>query len=258
MDSRGYLVGTHHGCCRTTSSSPRRAPSRTTQPGAALNVHLSPANVPSSHRTVPAHDGSCHQCRRARPFPLRACPQLLKTVRAEVHRPDTRFYFAALPRCRSNHCTIAALARSRSAPSNPCPAPSMRMNDAGTPAFVSAPCIVSPSTIGTVVSASPCTMSEGAARGETKRMGEYSAASASVSLMAANACRIRCVPHRERSVGGKYATSAATRLDSLSTASEADGSPESAVVPSSSASCPPALPPYTPMRLGSTPYSPAF
>ena len=27
------------------------------------------------------------------------------------------FYFAALPRCCSNHCTIAALARSRSAPS---------------------------------------------------------------------------------------------------------------------------------------------
>ena len=68
-------------------------------------------------------------------------------------------------------------------------------------------------------------MSEGAAPGETKRMGEYSAASASVSLMAGNACRISCVPHRERSVGGKYATTAATRLDSLSTASEADGSP---------------------------------
>src|SRR5207253_10291313 len=64
------------------------------------------------------------------------------------------------------YCTIAALARSRLAPSNPCPAPSMRMNDAGTPAFVSAPCIVSPSIIGTVVSASPCTMSEGAAPGE--------------------------------------------------------------------------------------------
>jgi len=36
----------------------------------------------------------------------------------------------------------------------------------------------------------------------------------------------------------------------IATASEADGSPESAVVPSSSASCPPALPPNTPMRLG--------
>jgi hypothetical protein len=93
----------------------------------------------------------------------------------------------------------------------------MRMNDAGTPAFVSAPCIVSPSTIGTTVSASPCTMSEGASPGETKRMGEYCAASASVNLVAGNA-RLFC--HRERSVGGKYATTAATRLGSLSTASE--------------------------------------
>src|SRR2546423_15167099 len=98
-------------------------------------------------------------------------------------------------------------------------------------------------------------MREGAAPAETKLMGEYSAACVSVSLMAGNACRIIGVPHRERSVGGKYATTAATRLDSLSTASEDDGSPESAVVPSSNASCPPALPPNTPMRLGSTPYS---
>jgi serine/threonine protein kinase len=48
---------------------------------------------------------------------------------------------------------------------------------------------------------------------------------------------------------------AATRLDSLSTGSEADGFPESPVVPSSSARCPPELLPKTPMRLGSTPYS---
>ena len=48
------------------------------QPGAALNVHPSPANVPPFRRTVPAHDRSCHQSRRARPFPPRACPQLLK------------------------------------------------------------------------------------------------------------------------------------------------------------------------------------
>src|SRR5688572_10473310 len=97
-------------------------------------------------------------------------------------------------------------------------------------------------------------MSDGAAPEETKRMGEYCDASASVNLVAGNA---RLFSHRERSVGGKNATTAATRLDSLSTESEADGSPESAVVPSSSASCPPALAPNTPMRLGSTPYSPA-
>ena len=54
---------------------------------------------------------------------------------------------------------------------------------------------------------------------------------------------------------GEFATTAATRLDSLSTASEADGSPESAVVPSSSASCPPELPPNTPRQWGSTPYT---
>jgi hypothetical protein len=56
-------------------------------------------------------------------------------------------YFAALPRCRSNHCIIAAWARSRSAgaaPANPCSAPLIRMNDAGTPALVKAEYIVCP------------------------------------------------------------------------------------------------------------------
>ena len=91
--------------------------------------------------------------------------------------------------------------------------------------------------------------------GRDEAKGEYCAASASVN--AAVAGKNRLFTNRTRSVGGKYATTAATRLDSLSTASEADGSPESAVVPSSSASCPPALPPNTPMRLGSTAYLPA-
>ena len=124
------------------------------------------------------------------------------------------------------------------------------MNDAGTRALVNAAYIVSPWSIGTAVSASPCTISDGAEVDETKRMGENCAASASVNLK--TGC---CVAHRARSVGGKFATTAATRLDSLSTVSAADGSPGSPVVPSSSASCPPALPPNTPRRLGSTPYS---
>src|SRR5262245_18793209 len=46
------------------------------------------------------------------------------------------------------------------------------MNDVGTPAFIKAAYIVSPCSIGTLVSASPCTMSEGADLGETKRIGE--------------------------------------------------------------------------------------
>jgi len=138
---------------------------------------------------------------------------------------------------------------------NPCPAPSIRTNDAGTPAFDSAAYMVSPSTIGTTMSASPCTIRVGAEPGETKRIGEYCAASACVNVRVAG--NTRAFPHRERSVGGKYATIAATRLDSRSTASEADGSPESGVVPSSRASCPPALPPNTPMRLTSTLYSAA-
>lgn len=83
-------------------------------------------------------------------------------------------------------------------------------------------------------------------------MGESCAASSSVNLK--TDC---CVAHRARSVGGKFATTAATRLDCFSTTSEAAGSPASPVVPSSSARCPPALLPKTPMRSGSTPYSPA-
>lgn len=167
----------------------------------------------------------------------------------EDHFPVRWFYFLAPSRCCSNHHIISALARVRSAPSKLCPAPARRTNDEAMPAFFNAAYIVSPSTIGTTLSASPCTMSDGAAPDETKRMGEYRAASASVNAVAGNACLFS---QRDRSVGGKYATTAATRLDSLSTLSEADGSPESAVVPSSSASCPPALLPNTPIRLEST------
>jgi hypothetical protein len=42
---------THYGCCRTTSWSPRLAPTRTIHPGAALKVHPSPVTVTSSRRT---------------------------------------------------------------------------------------------------------------------------------------------------------------------------------------------------------------
>ena len=50
---------------------------------------------------------------------------------------------------------------------------------------------------GTAVSASPCTMSDGAEPGETKRMGENCAASVSVNLK--TGC---CVANRARSVAG--------------------------------------------------------
>ena len=108
---------------------------------------------------------------------------------------------------------------------------------------------------GTSRSASPWIMSTGGSSALAKPMGETAPASSGSKSRAGN---LSFGPtDRVRSTGGNRATTAWTRLETRSTGSAATGSPASPASPSINDRCPPALPPLTPIRSGSMPWSAA-